>query len=349
MQRNKNEKRDERGEREGEILRRDWELKMSQTKKNPPDELSHNDSKKKKTFGRIIRSKSYLNLIFRPARINSEFISGRAAVSLPKLVKSAWQPGSCQSLSTAGSTTGCETPCHVSTLHAHRLLCKNLQQLCCSHSLNLFSLSRLPAQFPLIVTCYTHTPSTHFQGQITKVVLGRRHWWRPVACPTTLSQQNCEGTGPGHHQHVQHNKCSQIHTPTRIFQRCCCSCSSTHIHLTHCAHFRLFMVHGRTEKSFHQVIILLTCLTGVRRLPLPHPRPVTLVPCLSLTLFCMFTPTMSGSMTLHHSNTGYGYERKGFSNSEFHNGRWRHKILTCPTSPCTLPRVQIFRQPILHK
>ena len=76
----------------------------------------------------------------------------------------------CQPLSTAGSATGMSNKAQrlrnttqCVDLHDHRLLCNNLQHLCCSHSLDLFSktpLSNLPAQFALIPTCPS-TPSDH--------------------------------------------------------------------------------------------------------------------------------------------------------------------------------------------
>ena len=60
----------------------------------------------------------------------------------------------------------CRTSLQCVNLHAYRLLCNNLQQLC-SHSLDFLlsffhSLSRLPAQFTLIFTGCT-TPSDHLR------------------------------------------------------------------------------------------------------------------------------------------------------------------------------------------
>ena len=93
-------------------------------------------------------------------------------VSLPKPAKSAWQRGSCESLSTARSATGMSNNAQrlrntklCVDLPAHRFLCNILQHLCSSQSLDLlfffkqFFLRRSVRTIALISTRYTTLPS----------------------------------------------------------------------------------------------------------------------------------------------------------------------------------------------
>ena len=86
-------------------------------------------------------------------------------VSLPKLANSAWQLGSCQSLSTAGSATEMSNNAQrlrntkqCVNVHAHRLLCNNLHYI----SAEIFSLfATSPSKiFSLSSTCLHNSHSS---------------------------------------------------------------------------------------------------------------------------------------------------------------------------------------------
>ena len=159
------------------------------------------------------REDRHLPAAVRPAETTSTWTQPNTPG--PKLAKSACQPGSCQSLSTDSSATRMNnnaqrlrdtTQCV--DLHAHQLLCINLQLLCC--------LSHLPAQFALISTCY-NTPSYHLvrKKMVSDVIAA----WR---CPLPTERIN-----PAPWNSIPHTK----------FARTCDAChtvaNSCRIHLRH--------------------------------------------------------------------------------------------------------------------